>query len=288
MAEIPKKIDGTTGPYDPNTAIGKGANAGREAGLVGNAFDGDIQYAFNEGNIWQVASSLAFSHESLKSLDSNQNGSLDINDNYWNTLTEEYNAIIDKNPELSNLINKDLLDENNHIDKQKLFGLFNLNNDKMIDDAENLALICLQDALGDNNGALSQAERDLSAILFDPAAKDTMNKYLEHYKLNDYLAKFVMPEEVKKPADTTSTKTDTTAKLAEAIPIENTTKPEQKAAETKPNTHEVVKGDTLWKIITEQYGHCDMKMVKKIAEANKIPNPNLIFPGQNIVLPDTL
>lgn len=51
-------------------------------------------------------------------------------------------------------------------------------------------------------------------------------------------------------------------------------------------THTVAKGESLSKIAKQYYG--DAKQWKKIFEANKdtIKNPDLIFPGQVIKVPD--
>jgi nucleoid-associated protein YgaU len=51
-------------------------------------------------------------------------------------------------------------------------------------------------------------------------------------------------------------------------------------------THTVAKGESLSKIAKQYYG--DAKQWKKIFEANKdtIKNPDLIFPGQVIKIPD--
>lgn len=56
----------------------------------------------------------------------------------------------------------------------------------------------------------------------------------------------------------------------------------------KPTGYTVVSGDSLWKIAarTSIYGNADMW--RRIYDANKAligPNPNLIFPGQKLVIP---
>jgi nucleoid-associated protein YgaU len=53
-----------------------------------------------------------------------------------------------------------------------------------------------------------------------------------------------------------------------------------------PRTYVVKKGDSLSKIAKEMYG--DAKLWKKIFEANKgtIKNANLIYPGQELTIPD--
>ena len=51
-------------------------------------------------------------------------------------------------------------------------------------------------------------------------------------------------------------------------------------------TYTVVKGDSLSKIAKRVYG--DAKQWRRIYEANRgqIENPDLIFPGQNLTIPD--
>jgi nucleoid-associated protein YgaU len=59
------------------------------------------------------------------------------------------------------------------------------------------------------------------------------------------------------------------------------------AADAKAGrTYTITKGDSLSKIAKQFYG--DAKQWKKIYEANKetIKNPDLIFPGQVIKIPD--
>jgi nucleoid-associated protein YgaU len=51
-------------------------------------------------------------------------------------------------------------------------------------------------------------------------------------------------------------------------------------------TYTVVKGDSLSKIAKREYG--DMSKWRKIFEANRdvIDNPDLIEPGQNLIIPE--
>jgi nucleoid-associated protein YgaU len=51
-------------------------------------------------------------------------------------------------------------------------------------------------------------------------------------------------------------------------------------------TYTVVKGDSLSKIAKREYG--DMHLWRKIYEANRdvIDNPDLIEPGQNLIIPE--
>ena len=61
-------------------------------------------------------------------------------------------------------------------------------------------------------------------------------------------------------------------------PVEASSQPEQASSYT------VVKGDSLWSICRRIYG--DGSLAYKLATANSIKNPNLIYPGQALTLPD--
>lgn len=57
--------------------------------------------------------------------------------------------------------------------------------------------------------------------------------------------------------------------------------------ETPPpqaSSYTVVRGDSLWAICKRVYG--DSSLAYKLATANGIKNPNLIYPGQVLTLPD--
>ena len=62
------------------------------------------------------------------------------------------------------------------------------------------------------------------------------------------------------------------------------------AAQKEPKSYEIQKGDCLWNIVKEQYGYDSnndiLNMVNRIVEENNIDNPNLIYSGDNIILPD--
>jgi nucleoid-associated protein YgaU len=64
--------------------------------------------------------------------------------------------------------------------------------------------------------------------------------------------------------------------------------PDTVAAEAEPDaqTYTVQSGDTLWKISEQVYGNGSKYM--KIFEANTdlLENPDHIFPGQKLVIPD--
>lgn len=61
-------------------------------------------------------------------------------------------------------------------------------------------------------------------------------------------------------------------------PVEATSQPETAGSYT------VVRGDSLWAICKKTYG--DGSLAYKLATANGIKNPNLIYPGQVLTLPD--
>lgn len=64
-----------------------------------------------------------------------------------------------------------------------------------------------------------------------------------------------------------------------------TTQPVRSGEPAKPRTYTVVRGDSLWKIAKKYYGNG--AQYTKIFNANrdKIKNPNLIYPGQVLVIP---
>lgn len=69
--------------------------------------------------------------------------------------------------------------------------------------------------------------------------------------------------------------------------VEKVTQNAGRPVETPPQTagsYTVVKGDSLWAICKRFYG--DGSLAYKLATANGIKNPNLIYPGQVLTLPD--
>lgn len=63
---------------------------------------------------------------------------------------------------------------------------------------------------------------------------------------------------------------------------QNSSRASEKPGQT--GTYTVVKGDTLWAICKRFYG--DGSLAHKLAAANGISNPDLIYPGQVLTLPD--
>lgn len=72
----------------------------------------------------------------------------------------------------------------------------------------------------------------------------------------------------------------------EAPPAETASEAPEAEEEAAPKTYTVQSGDTLWKISEEMYGNGSKYM--KIFEANTdlLENPDRIFPGQKLVIPE--
>ena len=65
----------------------------------------------------------------------------------------------------------------------------------------------------------------------------------------------------------------------------NSSRPVEPAGEPETaDRYTVVKGDCLWTICRRVYG--DGSLAYKLADVNQIKNPNLIYPGQVLTLPD--
>lgn len=58
----------------------------------------------------------------------------------------------------------------------------------------------------------------------------------------------------------------------------------ENSGQATPDSYTVVSGDSLWSICKKIYG--DGSLAYKLATANGITNPNLIYPGQVLTLPD--
>jgi LysM repeat protein len=66
---------------------------------------------------------------------------------------------------------------------------------------------------------------------------------------------------------------------------QNSSRPVETASQpTTPDSYTVQSGDSLWAICKTMYG--DGSLAYKLATANSIKNPNLIYPGQVLTLPD--
>ena len=63
------------------------------------------------------------------------------------------------------------------------------------------------------------------------------------------------------------------------IPAEIPTSPGERV-------HVVVKGDRLWSIARKYYGTANRQLVQKIVDANPGIDPDRIFPGQKIIVPE--
>ena len=76
----------------------------------------------------------------------------------------------------------------------------------------------------------------------------------------------------------------TASSAAAASSADSVSRPETRREETRqtPSRYTVVKGDTLWGIARRFYG--DGSRYTELARKNNLSNPNLIYPGQVIVL----
>lgn len=74
-----------------------------------------------------------------------------------------------------------------------------------------------------------------------------------------------------------------TTTVTEAVSTGNSSRKEE--APAAPQSYTVQKGDTLSAIARRYYGNSSMAY--RLATANSIKNPNLIYPGQVLSLPDT-
>jgi nucleoid-associated protein YgaU len=64
--------------------------------------------------------------------------------------------------------------------------------------------------------------------------------------------------------------------------------PKRPVVQPKPKVYVVIPGDCLWKIAEKVYGKGNGKRWRDIYNKNKAvigPNPNLIYPGQKLVIP---
>lgn len=82
------------------------------------------------------------------------------------------------------------------------------------------------------------------------------------------------------------TKTCTvTIKQDTPVVATETTQPVEDAPQASNQTYTVAKGDSLWKIAKKFYGDGSQYTVIYQANATKINNPNLIYPGQVLTIP---
>ena len=61
--------------------------------------------------------------------------------------------------------------------------------------------------------------------------------------------------------------------------------PQSSTTTTQQRTHTVVSGDTLWAIAVKYYGNGSKYTNIANANKDKVKNPNLIYPGQVLVIP---
>ncbi len=101
------------------------------------------------------------------------------------------------------------------------------------------------------------------------------------------------PAEETTAAETTAEETtaaETTAEqttAAETTTEQTTQAPAETTAEVSfPYTYEVVSGDLLGAIARNFYGSDDSEIIDRIVEANDLENPDAIFPGDILILPE--
>ncbi len=99
-------------------------------------------------------------------------------------------------------------------------------------------------------------------------------------------AGFLNPFKWGKKKDKEETKAEKAQANPPVVQSEPTPTPPPAAPAPTPTarTHTVRSGDTLWDLAVEYYG--DGRKYTKIAQANNIPNPNLINIGMELTIPD--
>ena len=79
-----------------------------------------------------------------------------------------------------------------------------------------------------------------------------------------------MPVQAVQPTDSTSSETTNTRTTSLNI--------------ATPQQYTIQRGDTLWSLCKKFYG--DPLLYPKLAKANNIPNPDLIYDGNTLIIPD--
>ncbi len=145
-----------------------------------------------------------------------------------------------------------------------------------------------------NKGASLKLQDDGNLVIYPTSGKPLWSS---HTMVKDAAPATAAPATAAPatPAPTT-TATTTTAPIMETAPATmapaqttmadkslNTAKPTTAKASNR-RTYTVVKGDSLWRIAEKMYGKG--AEFKKIAQANNIANPDLIRPGQELVIPE--
>ena len=123
------------------------------------------------------------------------------------------------------------------------------------------------------------------ALSSNPGMDACLGLYDEYYDTYDYV------EQAKAnsaDADSSDAADSADADSSDAADSANADSAAETAAESASGakTYKVVSGDSLWKIAEKHYG--DGGKWNLIYEKNKdtIPNPSLIFPGQELTIPD--
>ncbi|MDO5133234.1 MAG: LysM peptidoglycan-binding domain-containing protein [Eubacteriales bacterium] len=139
-------------------------------------------------------------------------------------------------------------------------------------------------------------EKALSSNPGMDACLGMYDEYYDTYDLADLAAANAAPEttagsgaegtaDAEAGTEETADTEAGTEETAGETPAEETAAGTGTEGSSETRTYKVISGDSLWKIAEEQYG--DGSKWNIIYEENKadIPNPRLIFPGQELVIP---
>lgn len=103
--------------------------------------------------------------------------------------------------------------------------------------------------------------------------------------VNDPASPDFKPEDPVQKLIVGTTNTPQSASTQSTAQVSNTIQSSKAVSQTPAQTYTVVSGDTLWAIAQSYYG--DGSLWPRIYDANKniVANPNLIFPGQVLIIP---
>lgn len=119
-------------------------------------------------------------------------------------------------------------------------------------------------------------------VLFDTNMKVTLEDYTINEKSKDGIDVYVSIN-LKQYREYSTKTVEITIKQEKKVAVE-TPKRETSTAPTTKN-YTVVRGDCLWNIAKKYYGNGSQYTKIYNANRDKIKNPNLIYPGQVLVIP---